>query len=153
MSTAITHAPAGAVASPQTLEELVFSKASDPTFDADKLIKLVDLMERTQAQKRKEAFFEALQRVQAKSPRITKNGLMDRGAGKWPHSLPLAARAAARRGRRGRVVIACCPALRLRADAIADQRTAPHRFRPRASRSACRRTARQLRQSRDAAAQ
>lgn len=46
------------------------------------LTQLVELQERKEAQVRKEKFFEALQRVQSKAPRITKFGLMDRGAGK-----------------------------------------------------------------------
>lgn len=46
------------------------------------LERLVALQERRDEQQRRERFFEALKRVQEKAPRITKHGLMDRGAGK-----------------------------------------------------------------------
>lgn len=61
---------------------LIGQMANTPGFNVDAMKELVALKERIDSQERKGRFFDALARVQAKAPRITKNGLMDRGAGK-----------------------------------------------------------------------
>ncbi len=63
------------------LEALIVRGMNDPTFDVEKLERLMALMERKEAQSRKEAYDAALLRVQMKAPRIAQHGLMDRGAG------------------------------------------------------------------------
>lgn len=63
-------------------ESLIVRAMDDKTFDVEKLERLMAMMERKEAQERKEKFFAALARVQQTAPRITKYGLMDRGAGK-----------------------------------------------------------------------
>lgn len=65
-----------------SLESFAMRMATDPNFDVDKATKVMEMLERRDALQRKDKFFEALARVQAKAPRITKHGLMDRGAGK-----------------------------------------------------------------------
>lgn len=64
------------------LEALVVRAMNDPAFDVDKLERLMALMERKEAQERKERYDAALLRVQMAAPRIAQNGLMDRGVGK-----------------------------------------------------------------------
>lgn len=54
----------------------------DPSIDVDRVERLWAMKKEMDAQSRKERFFDALARVQQKAPRITKHGLMDRGAGK-----------------------------------------------------------------------
>lgn len=63
-------------------EALIVRAMDDQNFDVEKLERLMAMMERKEAQERKEKFFSALARVQMAAPRITKYGLMDRGAGK-----------------------------------------------------------------------
>lgn len=63
------------------LEALIVRGMNDPSFDVDKLERLMALMERKEAQSRKEAYDAALLRVQMAAPRIAQHGLMDRGTG------------------------------------------------------------------------
>lgn len=65
-----------------SLESFAMQLAANPNFDAEKANSIMAMLERREVQQRKDKFFEALARVQAKAPRITKYGLMDRGAGK-----------------------------------------------------------------------
>lgn len=64
------------------LEALIVRGMNDPSFDVDKLERLMALMERKEAQSRKEAYDAALLRVQMAAPRIAQHGMMDRGVGK-----------------------------------------------------------------------
>lgn len=72
------------------LEALVVRAMNDPSFDVEKLERLMALMERKEEQGRKERFFDALARVQKQVPRVRQNGLMDRGQGKG--QIPYASR-------------------------------------------------------------
>ena len=70
---------------PVSLENLVAQIAQSDSMTTEKvevIERLVALMERREAQQRKERFDEAHRRVQARVTRVAKNGLMDRGAGK-----------------------------------------------------------------------
>jgi len=62
-----------------TLEALVVRGMNDPSFDVDKLERLMALMERREVQQRKERFDSALAECQAKMPRITQHGVIDMG--------------------------------------------------------------------------
>lgn len=75
-------AAVAAVAPAQTLEQFLIRAASDPTFDVDKLERLIALKERMDAAQREKAFFESLALAQAEMPQIDQNGLIDYGAGK-----------------------------------------------------------------------
>ena len=70
---------------PVSLEVLVAQIAQSDSMTTEKvevIERLVALMERREAQQRKERFEAALLRVQLAVPRIDQNGLMDRGPGK-----------------------------------------------------------------------
>lgn len=65
-----------------TLESLAMQMATNSALDPEKMVAVMEMLERGRARENRERFFEALARVQAEAPRITKNGIMDRGAGK-----------------------------------------------------------------------
>src|SRR3569833_2816918 len=76
----------------QSMDQFIMRAATDPTFDVEKLERLMALQERREAQTRKELFDAAKARVQAKAPRIQKNGLIyypakgDKPATKIPYA-------------------------------------------------------------------
>lgn len=89
METPLTAQRETAVATTGTPEvnilQIIEKMAQTPNLTTESvaaLTQLVALQDRREAQQRRERFFEALARVQAKAPRIPKHGLMDRGAGK-----------------------------------------------------------------------
>lgn len=65
-----------------SLGDFIMRAASDPSFDVEKLERLIALQERSQAAQRKERFFEALALAQARMPQLDQNGCIDYGAGK-----------------------------------------------------------------------
>lgn len=76
---------AGAVTAaqqPVSLMSFAMQMAANPSMDADKLERIMAMLERQEEQTRKDQFFEALARVQKAMPRIRKHGMMDRGQGK-----------------------------------------------------------------------
>lgn len=75
------HESPGEVSIVQIIEKL----ANTPNLSMESvaaLTQLVALQDKREDRERRERFFEALKRVQEQAPRITKYGLMDRGAGK-----------------------------------------------------------------------
>ena len=75
------NAVAAAQETPVSLMSFALQMSASGT-DADKLEKIMAMLERQEAQARKDNFFAALARVQKAAPRVKKNGLMDRGPGK-----------------------------------------------------------------------
>jgi len=74
-----------------SVTDIIGKLAMMPTLTLEQVAiveRLVVVQERQDAQRRKEAFFAALARVQAKAPRVRQNGTMDRGPGKG--SIPYA---------------------------------------------------------------
>ena len=66
---------------PVSLMSFALQMAASGT-DADKLEKIMALLERQESQTRKDNFFNALARVQKLALRVKKSGMMDRGPGK-----------------------------------------------------------------------
>lgn len=78
---ALEQKPPAEVSIVQIIEKI--SQMPNLSMDQVLVIKeLVALRNQEREQERKERFFEALARVQAKAPRIARNGIMDRGPGK-----------------------------------------------------------------------
>lgn len=86
MSELTRQEPGGVAVQPQavemSLESLAMQMATNPAFDADKMVAVLRELRQARADQKKEQFFEALARVQKAAPRIRKDGLMDRGQGK-----------------------------------------------------------------------
>jgi hypothetical protein len=64
-------------ASPPTLLAAIIAMASDPSLDAEKLQRLLDMQERLEDREAKRAFNAAFRRLQAKLPRVRKNGVLE----------------------------------------------------------------------------
>lgn len=86
----VVHAP-GSVLGPDgrraeiqasSMENFIMRAAADPSFDVEKLERLIALQERSQAAQRKERFFDALAAAQSEMPQLDQNGCIDYGSGK-----------------------------------------------------------------------
>lgn len=85
MSTELEKRETAVAQAAPTIIEIINKLTDSPNLSLEAvqaLTQLVQLQRESEAQRRKELFFEALARVQAKAQRIKKDGLMDRGPGK-----------------------------------------------------------------------
>lgn len=82
MSTELTVNNSIAAQPAADIMSVISRAASDPNFSAESMKTLWEIKREMDAQERKERFEAALARVQKQAPVISKDGLMDRGAGK-----------------------------------------------------------------------
>ena len=74
--------PTPMVIQPGALLNAIASLAKDPAVDVAKLEALLGMQERMEARQAERLFGDALTRIQAKAPRIPKNGIVSLGQGK-----------------------------------------------------------------------